>query len=235
MIHSIPITHYQEKANQLCDSSAAPLPHCNMSDTEPLWPKAPGSTNGVKPDNARTSALPASSLSSSASHNNRITDAADPTKTATTTYATPHTNHQHQPPPLTAIGISNGQHLPNGITTGHFNNNNHKLAPALSGNKPYNTAHNKSHLSTSISNSSNSNKHQHLNPHHLHPDHHAPHSLIGSGGGGHLSFGGTLAARCCFHLLKCVNVRRCVAALVLLTVVTIVYYTHYVDNSPFVG
>lgn len=68
----------------------------------------------------------------------------------------------------------------------------------------------------------------------------------GSGGGGkvalsngigghHGSNGGNIITRCCFHLLKCVNVRRCVAALVLLTVVTIVYYTHYVDNSPFVG
>lgn len=46
---------------------------------------------------------------------------------------------------------------------------------------------------------------------------------------------GNVITKCCFHLLKCVNVRRCVAVLVLLTVVTIVYYTHYVDNSAFVG
>lgn len=64
----------------------------------------------------------------------------------------------------------------------------------------------------------------------------------GGGGSGSInssgatnSNGGNVITRCCFHLLKCVNVRRCVAALVLLTVVTIVYYTHYVDNSPFVG
>lgn len=54
-------------------------------------------------------------------------------------------------------------------------------------------------------------------------------SINGSGNSGNV------ITKCCFHLLKCVNVRRCVAVLVLLTVVTIVYYTHYVDNSAFVG
>lgn len=42
------------------------------------------------------------------------------------------------------------------------------------------------------------------------------------------------ATRCCLHLLKGVNVRRCVAGLVLITVVTILYYTHYVVSAPFV-
>lgn len=65
-------------------------------------------------------------------------------------------------------------------------------------------------------------------------------TTIGGYSGGSVSIngsiiGGNIITRWCFHLLKCVNVRRCVAALVLLTVVTIVYYTHYVDNSPFVG
>ena len=65
-------------------------------------------------------------------------------------------------------------------------------------------------------------------------------SSISSGNGGGSNGGvggnaGNIVTRCCFHLLKYINVRRCVAALVLLTVVTIVYYTHYVDNSAFVG
>lgn len=42
------------------------------------------------------------------------------------------------------------------------------------------------------------------------------------------------ATRCCLNLLKGVNVRRCVAGLVLITVVTILYYTHYVVSAPFV-
>uniref|UniRef100_W8B640 [heparan sulfate]-glucosamine N-sulfotransferase n=1 Tax=Ceratitis capitata TaxID=7213 RepID=W8B640_CERCA len=46
-----------------------------------------------------------------------------------------------------------------------------------------------------------------------------------------------LIARCCFGmpLLKAINVRRCVLALFAITVVTIFYYTHYVDTGVFVG
>ncbi|XP_013102846.2 bifunctional heparan sulfate N-deacetylase/N-sulfotransferase [Stomoxys calcitrans] len=44
-------------------------------------------------------------------------------------------------------------------------------------------------------------------------------------------------ARCCFGLphLKAINVRRCVLALFAITVVTIFYYTHYMDSGVFVG
>ncbi|XP_037933336.1 bifunctional heparan sulfate N-deacetylase/N-sulfotransferase [Teleopsis dalmanni] len=46
-----------------------------------------------------------------------------------------------------------------------------------------------------------------------------------------------LIARCCFGipLFKAINVRRCVLALLAITVVTIFYYTHYVDTGVFVG
>ncbi|XP_011186085.1 bifunctional heparan sulfate N-deacetylase/N-sulfotransferase [Zeugodacus cucurbitae] len=46
-----------------------------------------------------------------------------------------------------------------------------------------------------------------------------------------------LIARCCIGipLLKAINVRRCVLALFAITVVTIFYYTHYVDTGVFVG
>lgn len=46
-----------------------------------------------------------------------------------------------------------------------------------------------------------------------------------------------LIARCCFGLphLKAINVRRCVLALFAITVVTIFYYTHYMDTGVFVG
>uniref|UniRef100_A0A1I8MTS9 [heparan sulfate]-glucosamine N-sulfotransferase n=1 Tax=Musca domestica TaxID=7370 RepID=A0A1I8MTS9_MUSDO len=46
-----------------------------------------------------------------------------------------------------------------------------------------------------------------------------------------------LIARCCFGLphLKAINVRRCVLALFAITVVTIFYYTHYMDSGVFVG
>ncbi|KAG4077522.1 hypothetical protein HA402_002949 [Bradysia odoriphaga] len=46
---------------------------------------------------------------------------------------------------------------------------------------------------------------------------------------------GSILTRNCLHLLKSINFRRCVVALVLLTVATIFYYVYYVDNSPFVG
>uniref|UniRef100_A0A1A9ZU58 Uncharacterized protein n=1 Tax=Glossina pallidipes TaxID=7398 RepID=A0A1A9ZU58_GLOPL len=44
-------------------------------------------------------------------------------------------------------------------------------------------------------------------------------------------------ARCCFGspFVKAVNVRRCVLALFAITVMTIFYYTHYVDTGVFVG
>lgn len=38
-----------------------------------------------------------------------------------------------------------------------------------------------------------------------------------------------------FLIIKNVNVKHCVSALILLTLGTIIYYTHYVDNSPFIG
>ena len=40
---------------------------------------------------------------------------------------------------------------------------------------------------------------------------------------------------CCLNIVKNLNVKRCVTALILLTLGTIIYYTHYVENSPFVG
>ncbi|XP_017468992.1 PREDICTED: bifunctional heparan sulfate N-deacetylase/N-sulfotransferase [Rhagoletis zephyria] len=73
-------------------------------------------------------------------------------------------------------------------------------------------------------------------------------SVSGSGSGaGYGSSSGAVAlvcnccshliARCCFGmpLLKAINVRRCVLALFAITVVTIFYYTHYVDTGVFVG
>lgn len=38
-----------------------------------------------------------------------------------------------------------------------------------------------------------------------------------------------------FQVIKNVNAKHCVSALILLTLGTIIYYTHYVDNSPFIG
>ena len=46
-----------------------------------------------------------------------------------------------------------------------------------------------------------------------------------------------IIARCCFSfpLLKAINVRRCVLALFAVTLVTIFYYTQYVESGMFVG
>lgn len=38
-----------------------------------------------------------------------------------------------------------------------------------------------------------------------------------------------------YQIIKNVNAKHCVSALILLTLGTIIYYTHYVDNSPFIG
>lgn len=38
-----------------------------------------------------------------------------------------------------------------------------------------------------------------------------------------------------YQIIKNLNAKHCVSALILLTLGTIVYYTHYVDNSPFIG
>lgn len=40
---------------------------------------------------------------------------------------------------------------------------------------------------------------------------------------------------CSFQIIKNVNAKHCVSALILLTLGTIIYYTHYVDNSSFIG
>lgn len=37
------------------------------------------------------------------------------------------------------------------------------------------------------------------------------------------------------QFIKTVNAKRCVTALILITLGTIIYYTHYVENSPFIG
>lgn len=39
----------------------------------------------------------------------------------------------------------------------------------------------------------------------------------------------------CYQIVKNLNVKHCVMALILLTLGTIIYYTHYVESSPFVG
>lgn len=39
----------------------------------------------------------------------------------------------------------------------------------------------------------------------------------------------------CFQIVKNLNAKHCVMALILLTLGTIIYYTHYVESSPFVG
>lgn len=38
-----------------------------------------------------------------------------------------------------------------------------------------------------------------------------------------------------YQTVKAVNAKHCVTALILLTLGTIIYYTHYVENSPFIG
>lgn len=38
-----------------------------------------------------------------------------------------------------------------------------------------------------------------------------------------------------FRFAKNVNAKHCVTALILLTLGTIIYYTHYVESPPFVG
>lgn len=38
-----------------------------------------------------------------------------------------------------------------------------------------------------------------------------------------------------FQIIKTVNAKHCVTALILLTLGTIIYYTHYVETSPFIG
>lgn len=39
----------------------------------------------------------------------------------------------------------------------------------------------------------------------------------------------------CFQIVKNLNVKHYMMALILLTLGTIIYYTHYVESSPFVG
>lgn len=46
---------------------------------------------------------------------------------------------------------------------------------------------------------------------------------------------GSIAKSMCFNIIKKLNVKRCVTALILLTLGTIIYYTHYVENTPFIG
>lgn len=46
---------------------------------------------------------------------------------------------------------------------------------------------------------------------------------------------GNLITRCCFHLLKSINVRRCIGALFAFTFIMILYYSHYFNSGPFVG
>lgn len=48
------------------------------------------------------------------------------------------------------------------------------------------------------------------------------------------SSGGGSVTRWWFNFLKSINVKRCVAFLVIITVITILYYTHYVVSAPFV-
>lgn len=38
-----------------------------------------------------------------------------------------------------------------------------------------------------------------------------------------------------YQIVKTVNAKHCVTALILLTLGTIIYYTHYVENAPFIG
>ena len=51
----------------------------------------------------------------------------------------------------------------------------------------------------------------------------------GNGGiiGGQINNGSNLITRCCIHLLKGINVKRCVLALVLVTAITILGYNYY--------
>lgn len=95
------------------------------------------------------------------------------------------------------------------------------------------------------STSSSAKYHQHNNHHHHH--HPQTSSLASSTSSSPTSSSASgspkcnccsnLIARCCFGLphLKAINVRRCVLALFAITVVTIFYYTHYMDSGVFVG
>lgn len=49
----------------------------------------------------------------------------------------------------------------------------------------------------------------------------------------HVNSTNNLATRCCFHMLNCVqrNIRRCVTALVIISLFSIIFFTQYMDNS----
>ncbi|XP_075162039.1 N-deacetylase and N-sulfotransferase sfl [Haematobia irritans] len=83
-------------------------------------------------------------------------------------------------------------------------------------------------------------------PHHNHQQHHTKShqmhsstlaSTSASSSSSSCNCCSNFIARCCFGLphLKAINVRRCVLALFAITVVTIFYYTHYMDSGVFVG
>lgn len=46
---------------------------------------------------------------------------------------------------------------------------------------------------------------------------------------------GTTAKTWIFQTINNINAKHCVTVLILLTLGTIIYYTHYVESSPFVG
>lgn len=50
-----------------------------------------------------------------------------------------------------------------------------------------------------------------------------------------IGLAGNAAKPLCFSMIKKLNVKRCVTALILLTLGTIIYYTHYVENAPFIA
>ena len=49
----------------------------------------------------------------------------------------------------------------------------------------------------------------------------------------HINSNNNLATRCCFHMLNCVqrNIRRCVTALVIISLFSIIFFTQFMDNS----
>lgn len=50
-----------------------------------------------------------------------------------------------------------------------------------------------------------------------------------------MTIGASAARPLCLSMLKKLNVKRCVTALILLTLGTIIYYTHYMETAPFIG
>ncbi|XP_065359240.1 bifunctional heparan sulfate N-deacetylase/N-sulfotransferase [Calliphora vicina] len=165
---------------------------------------------------------------------------------------------QHQPLLATSSNISGSMELPTGATatttttsaatTLSYNNSNnyeavnnvHNTSNTNSTNLYTNSNHHQPPSSNSSSNSSlynNQYLRQSLLPSTSAASSSSSSSTTSSSTSPNCNCCSNLIARCCFGLphLKAINVRRCVLALFAITVVTIFYYTHYMDTGVFVG